>query len=120
MPNTHFRGLSIWTGRDATENQVLRVRLAEVAASLGLVTAQGPTTGAGSPGGLLVDIAEGDVVVVAIDDYVHLVVAPWLAARLAEVEARDLDDTTLEDWLRALLDALADASNRRHEAAKGE
>lgn len=112
MSNTHFRGLSIWTGRDATENQALRARLSEVAASLGLVTTMGPTTGAGSVGGLLVDIAEGDAVVVAIDDYEHLVVAPWIAARLAEVEALDLDDTTLEDWLRALLNALADAETR--------
>jgi hypothetical protein len=43
----------------------------------------------------------------------HLAVVPWLAARLAEVEAQDRDDTDLEDWLRALLDALADASQRR-------
>ena len=69
---------------------------------------------------LLTEVADGDAVVMRIDTAVHLAVAPWLAARLAEVEAQDLDDTTLEDWLRALLDALADASNRRHEAAKGE
>ena len=43
----------------------------------------------------------------------HLTVAPWLAARLAEVEAQDRDDTTLEDWLRGLLNALAEASQRR-------
>lgn len=35
-------------------------------------------------------------------------------ARLAEVEAQDRDETDLEDWLRALLDALADAGQRRH------
>jgi hypothetical protein len=45
-----------------------------------------------------------------------------LAARLAEVEALDLDDTGLEDWLRALMDALADASQRRRapDAGQGE
>ena len=43
----------------------------------------------------------------------HLTVAPWLAARLAEVEAQDRDDTTLEDWLRGLLNALAEASQQR-------
>lgn len=43
----------------------------------------------------------------------HLTVVPWLAARLAEVEAQDLDETDLEDWLRGLLDALAEASRRR-------
>lgn len=64
---------------------------------------------------LLTTVADGDAVVMRIDTYEHLVIAPWLAARLAEVEARDLDDTTLEDWLRALLDALAEASRRRHQ-----
>ena len=117
MPNTHFRGLSIWTGRDATENQVLRVRLAEVAASLGLVTAQGPTTGAGSVGSLLMDIAEGDAAVIGIDDYEHLIVVPWLRKQIAALAAADGDDTTLEDWLTRLADALADASARRRRAA---
>lgn len=61
----------------------------------------------------LQDVADGDAVVIGIDTAGHLAVAPWLAARLAEVEAQDRDDTDLEDWLRALLDALADASQRR-------
>ncbi len=63
---------------------------------------------------VLTDVADGDAVVIGIDTAEHLAVVPWLAARLAEVEALDLDDTDLEDWLRALLDALADASQRRH------
>lgn len=67
---------------------------------------------------LLTTIHDGDAISVTIDDCTHLIVAPWLAARLAEVEALDLDDTTLEDWLRALLDALAEASTRRHDAAR--
>lgn len=62
---------------------------------------------------LLTQVADGDAVIVPIDTAVHLTVAPWLAARLAEVEAMDFDDTTLEDWLRALLNALAEASRRR-------
>lgn len=62
---------------------------------------------------LLTDVADGDAVVMDIDTAEHLAVVPWLAARLAEVEARDLDDTTLEDWLRALLDALAQARRRQ-------
>ena len=62
----------------------------------------------------LQDVADGDAVVIGIDTAEHLAVVPWLAARLAEVEAQDRDDTDLEDWLRALLDALADASQRRH------
>lgn len=116
MPNTHFRGLSIWTGRDATENQALRARLAEVAASLGLITPQGPTAGAGSIGGLLVEIAEGDAAVVGIDDYEHLIVVPWLRKQIAALDAADGDDTTLEDWLTRLADALAEASERRRKA----
>ena len=62
---------------------------------------------------LLTEVADGDAVVMRIDAAEHLTVVPWLAARLAEVEAQDRDDTDLEDWLRALLDALADASQRR-------
>lgn len=62
---------------------------------------------------LLTQVADGDAVIVPIDTAEHLTVAPWLAARLAEVEALDLDDTTLEDWLRGLLRALAEASRRR-------
>jgi len=62
---------------------------------------------------LLTDVADGDAVVMSIDAAEHLTVAPWLAARLAEVEALDLDDTTLEDWLRGLLNALAEASQQR-------
>jgi hypothetical protein len=71
---------------------------------------------------LLTDVADGDAVVMSIDTAVHMAVAPWLAARLAEVEALDLDDTGLEDWLRALMDALADASQRRRapDAGQGE
>ena len=65
---------------------------------------------------LLTEVADGDAVVMSIDTAVHLTVAPWLAARLAEVERLDLDDTTLEDWLRGLLDALADARARRRNA----
>jgi hypothetical protein len=61
---------------------------------------------------LLTEVADGYAVVMRIDTAEHLTVAPWLAARLAEVEALDLDDTTLEDWLRALLNALADAETR--------
>lgn len=64
---------------------------------------------------LLTEVADGDAVVMSIDTAVHMAVVPWLAARLAEVEALDLDDTTLEDWLRALLDALAEASRQRHK-----
>lgn len=64
---------------------------------------------------LLTEVADGDAVVMRIDTAVHLAVAPWLAARLAEVEAQDLDETDLEDWLRGLLDALAEASHRRHD-----
>jgi hypothetical protein len=52
---------------------------------------------------LLTEVADGDAVVIGIDTAGHLAVAPWLAARLAEVEALDLDDTGLEDWLRALM-----------------
>lgn len=62
---------------------------------------------------LLTQVADGDAVIVPIDTAVHLTVAPWLAARLAEVEALDLDETDLEDWLRGLLRALAEASQRR-------
>lgn len=62
---------------------------------------------------LLTDVADGDAVVMGIDTAVHMAVAPWLAARLAEVEALDLDETDLEDWLRGLLRALAEASQRR-------
>lgn len=62
---------------------------------------------------LLTEVADGYAVVMRIDTAEHLTVAPWLAARLAEVEALDLDDTTLEDWLRGLLRALAEASQRR-------
>lgn len=62
---------------------------------------------------LLTDVADGDAVVMSIDTAVHMAVAPWLAARLAEVEALDLDETDLEDWLRGLLRALAEASQRR-------
>ena len=62
---------------------------------------------------LLTEVADGDAVVMRIDTAEHLTVAPWLAARLAEVEALDLDDTTLEDWLRGLLNALAEASQQR-------
>ncbi len=70
----------------------------------------------------LQDVADGDAVIMQIDTAGHLAVAPWLAARLAEVEALDLDDTGLEDWLRALMDALADASQRRRapDAGQGE
>lgn len=67
---------------------------------------------------LLTAVADGDAVVMPVDTAVHLAVAPWLAARLAEVEAQDLDDTTLEDWLRGLLDALAEASRRRSNPAQ--
>ncbi len=67
---------------------------------------------------LLTEVADGDAVVMRIDTAVHLAVAPWLAARLAEVEALDLDDTTLEDWLRGLLRALAEASRRRSNPAQ--
>ncbi len=66
---------------------------------------------------LLTAVADGDAVVMSIDTAVHMAVAPWLAARLAEVEALDLDETDLEDWLRGLLDALAEASQRRHTGA---
>lgn len=71
---------------------------------------------------LLTAVADGDAVVMSIDTAVHMAVAPWLAARLAEVEALDLDETDLEDWMRALLDALADASQRRRapDAGQGE
>ena len=62
---------------------------------------------------LLTAVADGDAVVMSIDTAVHMAVAPWLAARLAEVEALDLDETDLEDWLRGLLRALAEASQRR-------
>ena len=62
---------------------------------------------------LLTAVADGDAVVMPVDTATHLTVAPWLAARLAEVEAQDRDDTTLEDWLRGLLNALAEASQRR-------
>jgi len=62
---------------------------------------------------LLTDVADGAAVVMSIDTAVHMAVAPWLAARLAEVEALDLDETDLEDWLRGLLRALAEASQRR-------
>jgi len=62
---------------------------------------------------LLTAVADGYAVVMRIDTAEHLTVAPWLAARLAEVEALDLDDTTLEDWLRGLLHALAEASQQR-------
>ena len=71
---------------------------------------------------LLMDVADGDAFVIDIDDYEHLVVAPWLAARLAEVQALDLDDTTLEDWLSALLDQLGAAFRKRRaddNAAQG-
>ena len=70
----------------------------------------------------LQSVADGDAVVMHIDTAVHMAVVPWLAARLAEVEALDLDDTGLEDWLRALMDALADASQRRRapDAGQGE
>lgn len=67
---------------------------------------------------LLTEVADGDAVVMGIDTAVHMAVAPWLAARLAEVEALDLDETDLEDWLRALLDALAEASRRRSNPAQ--
>lgn len=67
---------------------------------------------------LLTDVADGDAVVMPVDTATHLTVAPWLAARLAEVEAQDRDDTTLEDWMRGLLNALAEASQRRHTGAK--
>ena len=67
---------------------------------------------------LLTAVADGDAVVMPVDTATHLTVAPWLAARLAEVEAQDLDDTTLEDWLRGLLDALAEASRRRSNPAQ--
>jgi len=71
---------------------------------------------------LLTEVADGDAVVMSIDTAEHLTVVPWLAARLAEVEALDRDETDLEDWLRGLLDALADASQRRHapDAGQGE
>lgn len=113
MPNVTFNGLSIWTGRNATDNQQLRARLAEVAAHLGYRVPVGPTAGAGSIGSLLCAVADGDVVVVAIDDAVHVAVQPWLRARLAEVEAADLDPDDLEQWLQALIAALAEASARR-------
>ena len=67
---------------------------------------------------LLTAVADGDAVVMPVDTATHLTVAPWLAARLAEVEALDLDDTTLEDWMRGLLDALAEASRRRSNPAQ--
>ncbi len=62
---------------------------------------------------LLTDVADGSAVVVGVDMADLLTVGPWLAARLAEVEAGDLDDTTLEDWLRALNAALAEAMRRQ-------
>ena len=67
---------------------------------------------------LLTEVADGYAVVMRIDTAEHLTVAPWLAARLAEVEALDLDETDLEDWLRGLLDALAEASRRRSNPAQ--
>ena len=63
---------------------------------------------------VLMDVADGDALVMSVDDYEHLVVAPWLAARLAEVQALDLDDTRLEDWLSALLDQKGAAFRKRH------
>ena len=71
---------------------------------------------------LLMDVADGDALVMSVDDYEHLVVAPWLAARLAEVQALDLDDTTLEDWLSGLLEQLGAAFRKRRaddNAAQG-
>ena len=71
---------------------------------------------------LLMDVADGDALVMSVDDYEHLVVAPWLAARLAEVHALDLDDTTLEDWLSGLLEQLGAAFRKRRandNAAQG-
>lgn len=69
---------------------------------------------------MLTALHDGEAVVMYADFATNVIVRRWLTARLEEVEALDLDDTTLEDWLRALLDALAEASTRRHDAAKGE
>ncbi len=70
---------------------------------------------------LLTALHDGDAIVMYADFATSVIVRSWLTARLAEVEALDLDDTTLEDWLRALVDALADTEERgRAYATKKE
>ena len=61
---------------------------------------------------LLTALHDGDAIIMYADFATNLIVRSWLRAQLAEVEALDLDDTTLEDWLSALVDALADAETR--------
>jgi hypothetical protein len=113
-PRPNSGGARPGAGRPPTEGGVkdcqVRLRLPGYVASF---WREGHASLSGGIRRTLQDVADGDAVVIGIDTAGHLAVAPWLAARLAEVEAQDRDDTDLEDWLRALLDALADASQRR-------
>jgi hypothetical protein len=113
-PRANSGGARPGAGRPPTEGGVkdcqVRLRLPSYVASF---WREGHDTLSDGIRRTLQDVADGDAVSIGIDTAEHLAVVPWLAARLAEVEALDLDDTDLEDWLRALLDALADASQRR-------
>ena len=118
-PRANSGGARPGAGRPPTEGGVkdctIRVRLPSYVADF---WREGHDTLSDGIRCTLQSVADGDAVVMSIDTAVHLAVAPWLAARLAEVEAQDLDDTTLEDWLRGLLDALAEASRRRSNPAQ--
>ena len=107
--------LTIYTPLSAEENKALRERLNDALAPLGYYSKPGPR-GKGDGGGLgyfLLDLADGGTAAFKIDDALHPAFAPWLNARIAELEAQVSDDDILE-VLYALRDALADAFQRRH------
>lgn len=131
VDKTQSDTLSIYIPRGVNKTK-LRRKLAAVAASFGV-----------GPGKLLIDIADGDMLIVPVDDYEHIQVATWLRQQtetiraMSPAERRKLgrvedwlrqqidaiqaqdpndirDDTTLEDFLLHLLEQMGLAFERRH------
>lgn len=139
MAKTAVDTLGVYIPRVADKKEVSDF-LTDVAASLGYISQSGAGKGQGSVGALLVALAYRDAVVVRMDDYYELVqvtawlrqqidtikhlppaekrklgrVEDWLRQQIDAIQARDLDDTTLEDWLLHLLEQLGLAFERRH------
>ena len=116
MPSRSSDFLTLWTGRSAEGNQVLRAQLSDVAAELGYVTDRGPATGRGSVRMLLSDLVDGHLAVMEVDEELDPAIARWLREQAAGMNPTEY----LPDALGGIASAIEEAIFRKRRRDREE
>jgi hypothetical protein len=116
MPSKASEFLTLWTGRSAEGNQVLRAQLSGVAAELGYVTDRGPATGKGSVRMLLSRLIDGHLAIFEVDEEYDPAVARWLREQAAGMNPTEY----LPDALGGIASAIEEAIFRKRRRDREE